>query len=88
MADTKHPPIPWNYDMEAAKTQGNVLICADDGEGVPLEKREYWVGWSHWVEYEKEKDKHLERWCNIATTQKAICWVKILHVHAGESSDE
>lgn len=56
--------INWNYDIEAAKQAGWVLICLDD------EKR--WLGLSCWLEFE-------QRWNMIGTKETPHAWSEMNH---------
>ena len=56
--------INWNFDIEAAKSAGWILICVDD------EKR--WVGLSCWLEDQ-------QRWNMIGTQQVPHAWSEVNH---------
>lgn len=56
--------INWNTDIEAAKSEGWILICVDN------EKR--WVGLSCWLEDQ-------QRWNMIATDQVPHGWSEVNH---------
>lgn len=58
------PGIHWNFDIEAAKSEGWILICVDN------EKR--WVGLSCWLPDQK-------RWNMIGAEQVPHAWVPVTH---------
>lgn len=58
--------VTWNYDVEAAKRQGRILVCVDN--------EEKWVGWSQWIHQSA-------RWEMIGTKETILCWAKPEHPH-------
>lgn len=56
--------INWNYDLEAAKPEGKILVCVDN--------QQRYVGFSRWLPDEA-------RWEMLATTQKPHAWSPLNH---------
>lgn len=65
--------ISWNFDIEAAKTEGRVLCCVENDEN--------WIGFTWWNQTEG-------RWVMLATDQEPMCWVKPIHPYEEEEESE
>jgi hypothetical protein len=60
----------WNYDIEAGKKAGRVIVCVDNDT--------QWMGFSEWQNADPVK-KITARWTFLAAGQEPLAWMKLEH---------